>query len=53
MTQKLIIEQEKELQEIIQLSKLAEDKLQKMSNFATKIVEKHEEWYVEAQKQAK
>lgn len=52
MTQKLTIEQEKELQEILQLSKIAEDKLQKMSDFATKIVDKHEKWYVEAQKQA-
>jgi hypothetical protein len=42
MAQQLSPDQEKELQEILKLAKVAEDKLQEMSNFATKIVEKHE-----------
>jgi hypothetical protein len=45
MTQNLNSDREQELQEILLLAKVAEDKLKQMSNFATTIVEKHEGWY--------
>jgi hypothetical protein len=41
MNKSLTPEQEKELQEILNLAKIAEDKLKQASDFATKMVEKH------------
>jgi hypothetical protein len=45
MTHSLSSDQEIELQEILSLAKVAEDKLKQMSDRATTIVEKHEGWY--------
>lgn len=45
MTQQLPPDKEQELLKIVELAQVTEQKLKKMSNFATQMVEKHESWY--------
>lgn len=45
MTSEVTNEKEKELLEILELAKIAEQKAKEMSEFATAMVEKHEAWY--------